>query len=131
MSGQLVQFLGSLLAILALAGLAVWLKLGPRARITNEADARQLADEAIDGFEARRVALDKDGAGALLDDERGRILLLKPHGTHFAARLLTASAKARIEQGAILVASGEKRFGDARLEIADARAWVQRIEAIR
>ena len=130
MSDQLIQFLGSLAAILAVGALAWWLKLGPQARIADEAEARRAAHEAVDGFDPVAIAVDAAGAGALLADKTGRILLLRPHGTHLAGRLLSPSASAHSEQGTLTVVTGEKRFGDARLTVPDPQAWVQRIEAI-
>ena len=130
MDPQLLQFLGSLLAILVLSAIAWGLKLGPERKLDSEAQARRAADDAIDGFEPVDVSLDAQGRGALLQDAGGRILLLRPHGTHFAGRLLTTAATARIEGDTLYIETSEKRFGPARLTLVDATAWVQRIEAI-
>ncbi len=127
---QLPQFLGSLAAILVLAAIAWGLKLGPERRLESEDDARRVANEAVDGFEAVQLALDREGRGALLSDRAGRILLLRQHGTHFAGRILGPSATVRREGDALVVDTAERRYGAARLEIDDAPAWVQRIEAI-
>lgn len=127
----LLQFLGSLAAILVLAAIAWRLKLGPEPRLDDEIAARRAADEAVSGFEPVAIGLDNEGRGALLRDIGGRILLLRPHGTHFAGRLLSDRADARIEDGVLLVDTVEKRYGSARLELADASAWMQAIEAIK
>ncbi len=127
----LLQFLGSLVATVALAALALWLKLGPARRLENEADARREASEAVDGFEPVEVALDREGRAALLRDAAGRILLLRQHGTHFAGRLLTAAASARIDAGALVVETSERRYGGVRLELDDPSVWVQHIESIK
>lgn len=126
----LLQFLGSLAAILALAGMAWWMKLGPQVRLSSEEEARDAANEAVDGFSPQEIALDSEGRGALMSDTAGRILLLRPHGTHLAGRILTSHAHATIEDGAIVVDTAERRYGAARLAIANPQAWVQRIEAI-
>ena len=126
----LLQFLGSLAAILALAGLAWWMKLGPQTALANEDEARFAANEAVDGFTATEVALDKQGRGALLGDAQGRILLLRPHGTHFAGRVLTGEAKARVDGPTLVIDTAERRYGSARLAVPDPQAWVKRIEAI-
>ena len=126
----LLQFLGSLAAILALAGVAWWMKLGPQIRLSSEDEARDAANEAVDGFAAQDIALDSEGRGALVSDAAGRILLLRPHGTHLAGRILTSHAHATIEDGAIVVDTAERRYGTARLAITDPQAWVKRIEAI-
>ena len=54
------KLIGSLVAILALAGISRWLGLGGDVRIRDEAEARRLADEAVCGFAAVDVALDRD-----------------------------------------------------------------------
>lgn len=127
-------FLGSLVAILALAGLAHWLKLGQPPRLETEADARAAAAEAVDGFEPIRIGRDRNGASALLRDRAGRVLLLKPHGNFFAGRLLTASSHAerRIDQGrtCLRIESGEKRFGSVTLEVDDPDHWIAAIDAL-
>ena len=131
MDPQLLQFLGSLAAILVLAGIAWGLKLGPERKLDSEEDARRAADEAVDGFDAVHLSLDREGRGALLSDASGNILLLRPHGTHFAGRILTAAAKANAEGGTLIIDTAEKRYGAARLVLDDAPAWVQRIKSIK
>ncbi len=126
----LLQFLGSLVAILALAAIAWAMKLGPERRLTSPEEALEAAEEAISGFDAVALALDADGRGALLRDAQRRILLLRPHGTHFAGRILTAAAKARLEGDALVIDTAEKRYGAARLRVDEADAWMQAIEAI-
>ncbi|SMQ69251.1 hypothetical protein SAMN06297468_1467 [Altererythrobacter xiamenensis] len=127
----LVQFLGSLIAILALAGIALWLKLGPTPRLSDEDEARAAADEAVSGFEPVEIGLDREGRGALLRDAEGRILLLRPHGTHFAGRLLSPDARMATEGDVLLVDSAEKRFGTAQLTLDDPSAWMQALNAIK
>ena len=131
MDPQLLQFLGSLAAILVLAGIAGGLKLGPERKLESEDEARRAADEAVDGFDAVHLSLDREGRGALMSDASGNILLLRPHGTHFAGRILTAAASAAIEGDTLIIDTAEKRYGAARLVLDDAPAWVQRIEAIK
>ena len=126
----LLQLVGSLAAIAALAALAWWLKLGPARRLESEADARREASEAADGFEPVEVALDREGRAALLRDGAGHILLLRQHGTHFAGRLLTPAAHARIDDRALVVDTAEKRYGRVRLELGDPSAWLAHIESI-
>ena len=127
----LLQFLGSLAAILVLAAVAWRLKLGPEPRLEDEKAACRAADEAVSGFEPVAIGLDREGRGALLRDAGGRILLLRPHGSHFAGRLLSDRADARIEDGVLFIDTAEKRYGSARLALADASAWMQAIEAIK
>ena len=83
-----IQLFGSLVAVLLLAAMAWKLGLGGDVRIRNEHEARRLAREAIWDFAATEGALDRAGSGALLRDYTGRVMLLRRHGSHFAARLL-------------------------------------------
>lgn len=122
---------GSLVAILALAGLAHWLQLGRDPRIADEEDARRAADHAVDGFTPVRFGIDADGRGALLADEAGRLLLLKPHGNFFAGRLLGPSAGARREGEALVVSSGEKRFGAVTLTLAEPASWAAAVDKLK
>ena len=126
----LLQFLGSLVAILALAAIARAMKLGPERTLKSREEALEAAEESVSGFSAVALALDADGRGALLRDAQGRVLLLRPHGTHFAGRVLTAAARARLEGDALVIDTAEKRYGTARLRVDDADAWMQAIEAI-
>ena len=131
MDPQLLQFLGSLAAILVLAGIAWGLKRGPERKLESEDEARRAAGEAVDGFDAIDLSLDREGRGALLADAEGHVLLLRPHGTHFAGRILTPAASATIEGDTLIIDTAEKRYGAARLVLDDAPAWVQRIKAIK
>lgn len=127
----LLQFVGSLAAIAVLAALAWWLRLGPARRLESEADARREASEALDGFEAVDIALDRDGRAGLLRDARGQVLLLRQHGAHFAGRVLTPAAHARIDGGALVVDTAERRYGGVRLELDEPSVWLQHIESVK
>ena len=120
---DLLRFAGSLAAILLLAGLAWWLRLGPQRSLESDDAARDAARDALDGFEPIALARDREGSAALLRDAEGRILLIRQHGSHFAGRLLDTRASARIVEGALLVDSGEKRYGATRLELDDPEPW--------
>lgn len=120
----LLQLAGSLLAILALAGLAWKLGLGGERRIRDQDHARELADEAIPGFAAQEIALDRAGQAALARDGEGRILLLRRHGVHFAARMLAGHAHARLDRGLLIVGTDDRRFGSIALDLGpQAQYW--------
>lgn len=123
----LLQFLGSLLAILALAWIARWLRLGPAPKLRDEADARRIADQIVNGYVPVAVALDSEGKGALMRDADGRLLLIRPHGTHFAGRILTPGASARCEGEGLIIDSGERHFGSTRLVLPDPQGWARAI----
>jgi hypothetical protein len=124
MSGQLAVFAGSLAGIALLVLISLALGLGRGARIADEAEAHELADNAICGFEASEVTLDAAGRGALLRNAAGSVLLLKPHGALFAAQLLDGSAHATREGTSLTVAGATLDLGDA------AGAWEKHFERL-
>ena len=63
---QILQIGGSLVAILLLAWIAHRLGLGGDTRIRSEDQARELADEAVSGFEPVDIAIDRAGMRAFL-----------------------------------------------------------------
>lgn len=114
------QLATSVIAVLALAGLARWLRLG-ESRIASAADARRFAEDALAGFTAEAAIVGSDGAAALVagsfgSGDRfvggGTIALLKRHGTHVAARRLIAPLSLGETVEGVVVRSGERRFGD-------------------
>ncbi|MBU7581184.1 MAG: hypothetical protein KAF27_12095 [Porphyrobacter sp.] len=128
----LLQTGGSLIAILALAGLAWWLKLGPVPQLDSDEAVRRAAAEVEDGFEP--VAITHDSKAALARNGAGQIMVIKRHGNRFAGRLLGPGARARLwrdlGQTAIEVDPGERRFGKVFIDIPDAEAWADAINEI-
>ncbi len=115
---------GSLAAVLGLAWTASRLQLGGDVRIRSEDAARELAEEAICGFDAVDVALDRAGIGALLRDGSGRVLLIRRHGARFAARLLDSHAGVRLDRSFLSVETSDSRFGVVTLDLgAQAQKW--------
>lgn len=124
----LIQTAGSLVAILALAGLAWWLKLGGAPQFDSEDAVRRAAGEVEDGFDPVDIALDAEGA--LARDASGRIMLIKCHGNRFAGRILGRGSRARVSDGRLAVDPGEVRFGKVLLSIPDAEAWADAINRV-
>lgn len=124
LAAHLIQPAISLASILGLAWLARQMGLGKDVRIRSVDHARQLASEAVCGFEPTDLALDRAGIGALLRDNQGRVLLIKRHGAHFAARLLDTHANARLDRNFLTIGSGDKTFGQVTLDLGDkAQIW--------
>jgi len=124
MTGLLIQLSTSLAAILAAFWLARHLQLGGDLRIRGEAEARALADNAICGFEAIDLAIDRAGIGALLRDAEGRVLLLRRHGAHFASRLLDSHAGIRLDRNFLTLATNDRHFGEVTLDLGpQAQVW--------
>lgn len=128
----LIQTAGSLVAILALAGLAWWMKLGGNPALDSDAAVRRAAGEVEDGFAP--VATAHDGKAALARDAQGRIMVIKRHGNRFAGRVLGPGARTEIlpDPGIamLVVDSGEVRFGKVFLALDDAQTWADAINRV-
>ena len=85
---ELAKLGGSILAIFFVYWLVKRMGLGGDIRIRDEAHARQLADEALCGFDPVDIVLDRAGIAALLRDAEGRHMLVRRHGVQFVGRLL-------------------------------------------
>jgi hypothetical protein len=127
----LFQTAGSLVAILALAGLAWWMKLGGNPRLDSAEAVARAAGEVEDGFIPINSACDAEGAGALARDGAGRIMVIRRHGNRFAGRLLGPDAAARVVSGKLEVFPGEPRFGTVFLTLPDAEAWADAINRVK
>lgn len=131
MLGQAIQIGGSVVAILLLAWLCAKLGLGADVRIGSEEEARELAREALCGFEPVDLALDRAGIGALLRDGEGRVMLLRRHGAHFAARLLDSHAFARLDRNFLTLGTDEPTFGKVTLDLGDkAQNWASSLRRL-
>ena len=130
----LFQTSGSLVAILALAGLAWWLKLGGNPRLDSEDAVRRAAGEVEDGFTPIASACDAEGASALARDSAGRIMVIKRHGNRFAGRVLGPGAAARLEDQPgefnLVIDPGEARFGKVFLTLPDPDTWAAAIDRL-
>lgn len=106
-----IVFGGSLAAIVVLAGVAAWLKLGGRdVALTDPAEAMRGAEEALSGFDAVSAAVGEDFQAALVFDRGGRVAVLKAHGAKVAARDVPWRA-VRSGIDGMVVETGERRFG--------------------
>lgn len=130
MGGQLLLFAASLAGIAFLVLVSRWLSLGSGAKIASEAEARELADNAVLGFTPCDIILAADGRGALLCDNQGRIMLLAPHGAQFAARLLDDDTRATRDGTRLTVTISDRTFPATTMDLGpDAEAWERRITA--
>ena len=120
----MIQLGVSLVAVLFMAGIAWWMKLGGDVRIRDEEQARILADQAVCGFRPVAMSLDRAGIGALLRDIDGRQMLLRRNGAHFVGRLLDRNVVARLDRNFLTIGTGERTFGTITLDLgADAQYW--------
>ncbi len=100
---------GSLVAILALAGTARWLRLG-ESRLDDAGKAREIAEGALVGFRARAALLGQDGGAAIVSGN-GAVALLKRHGARVAVRRLIPPLDLAVAVEGVTVDSGERWFG--------------------
>jgi len=129
---QALQFGASLAAILLLAWLARRLGLGGDIRLRDPEEARRLGEEALCGFEAQEIALDRAGIGALLRDADGRVMLLRRHGVRWVARLLDGRDEVRLDRTFLTVATRERSFGEITLDLGDqAEVWAGSLRRVR
>jgi hypothetical protein len=123
-TAELLKLAGSIAAILFIAWLARFWKLGGDVRIRSEEQAREIAQETICGFDPVEIVIDKAGMAALLRDADGRHLLVRRHGVQWVGRLLDHHNEARLDQNFLTVGTGEKTFGSVTLDLgARAPAW--------
>lgn len=105
-----LQLGGSLVAVLALAGLTWLLRLGRTPPIVDAAFAVREAEAMLSGFDAREAIIATDGETALVHGRDGSVAVLKRHGAHFAARRVPADAVHETPEG-WQVDTGEALFG--------------------
>ncbi|MFM5929313.1 MAG: hypothetical protein ACKOPQ_00210 [Novosphingobium sp.] len=131
MTSALLQLGVSLLAVLAVSGFTVWLGLGGDVRLRSEAQARTIAELAVTGFDPVEVSIDRAGIGALLRDSQDRVMLIRRHGVHFAARLLPGFDGARLDRNLLTLSTGEATFGAVTLDLGpQAQAWAASLRRI-
>lgn len=119
-----LQAVLSLLAILAVWGLARRMDLGGDVRIRDADHASRLAGQVLCGFTPVEVSLDRARVGALLRDAQGRVMVLRRHGSHFVGRLLNSHTGVRLDQTNLVIATGDSRFGTITLDLGnEAQVW--------
>lgn len=126
----LLQFGGSLVAILVVAGLVAAMKLGGRPSLKDESGVALTAGEVEYGFDVVRSSVARKGNAALARDADGRIMLIKRHGNKFVGRILTPAAKVKEEVDGLTIDTGERRFGSVRLSLRDAPYWADAINRL-
>ncbi len=126
----LIQFGGSIIAILAIYLLARAMGLGTTPKLTDEAAVQHAANEVKDGFSPVRIAIARGGAAALARDVDGQIMVIKRHGNQFVGRVLTRSAKVCEVVDAIEIDPRETQFGTVRLSIVDPGYWADAINRL-
>ena len=125
---DLIQLAGSLVAVLFVAWLVKRMGLGADPRIADAAHAIRLADEAETGFGGIEVARDRAGFAAIVRNAEGRMMLVRAHGNHFAARPVDAATVGRLDKEFLTLTMPEKTFGAVTLQLGkDAGMWASRM----
>ncbi|MEQ1724956.1 MAG: hypothetical protein ABL882_03400 [Sphingopyxis sp.] len=128
----LAQIGGSLVAILLISWAARSMGLGGDVRIRDEAQARRLANEAVDGFDPVDIVVDRAGIGALLKDAAGRHVLLRRHGAQFVGRVLDNHIEARLDRNFLTIGTGERLLPTLTLDFGTrAQVWAAGLRVLR
>jgi len=130
-AGALIQLAASLVAVLFVAWLVKAMGLGADPRIADAAHAIRLAEEAETGFGGVDVARDRAGYAAIVRNAEGRMMLVRAHGNHFAARAVDANVIGRLDKNFLTLATPERTFGAVTLQLGkDAGVWAARMRAL-
>jgi len=111
----IVTVLASFLIILAVTALVRGLRLGV-VRLENKQQACAWAEKNIPFFKADKAILSEDGQAALVCDSDDRVVILKRHGSKFAARLLPRPIEAKQDGPVWNIESGDRQFGRVRMQ---------------
>ncbi|HVJ00321.1 MAG TPA: hypothetical protein VM657_14785 [Sphingomonas sp.] len=101
---------GSLVAVLGLAGIARLLKLGGDGKVEDAGAAATAAEDALAGFRAEGAIVSEDDRAAIVAGAEGRVAVVKSHGANLAVREVKWSAVRSTYEG-IEVETGDRRFG--------------------
>lgn len=113
-------FAGSLFAIGVLVALCWALGFRADPRLADAAAAERLADQALTGFHASEVALDRGRRAALLRGHDGRLVLVRPMGDRWLVRLVAGVRR----DGDRLVVAGETGGGPSTLTVDEPARWL-------
>ena len=131
MTAVLVQTGASLAAVLFVAWLVGKMGFGDDPRIADADHAIRLAEEAEAGFRGTEVARDRAGFAAIVQNAEGRMMLVRAHGNHFAARPVDASVIGRLDKDFLTLTMPEKTFGAVTLQLGkDAGMWASRMRSL-
>lgn len=131
-AAELIQTGVSLVAVLFVAWLVKTIGLGADPRIADADHAIRLAEEAEAGFGGVEVARDRAGFAALVRNGEGRLLLVRAHGNHFAARPVDAGVVARLDKNFLVLTTPDRTFGSVTLQLGkEAGMWASRMRELK
>lgn len=124
----LIQLGASLATVFFVAWLVGRIGLGADPRIEDAAHAIRLAEDAEAGFRGTEVARDRAGFAAIVRNGEGRMMVVRAHGNHFAARPVDASVIGRLDKDFLTLTIAERQFGAVTLQLGkDAGVWASRM----
>ena len=128
---DIIQLGASLVAVFFVAWLVRKLGLGADPRIEDAEHAIRLAEEAEAGFRGTDVARDRAGFAAIVRNAEGRMMLVRAHGNHFAARPVDRQMMARLDKDFLTLTPPERTFGAVTLQLGkEAGVWAARMREI-
>jgi hypothetical protein len=128
---DIIQLGASLVAVFFVAWLVGKLGLGADPRIVDADHAIRLAEEAEAGFRGTDVARDRAGFAAIVRNAEGRMMLVRAHGNHFAARPVDRQMMARLDKDFLTLTPPERTFGAVTLQLGkEAGVWAARMREI-
>ncbi|NIJ38611.1 hypothetical protein FHR22_003335 [Sphingopyxis panaciterrae] len=131
-ANDLIQTGASLAAVFFLAWLVGRMGLGADPRIADASHAIRLAEEAEAGFGGVEVARDRAGFAAIVRNAEGRMMLVRAHGNHFAARPVDRHVIGRLDKDFLTLTTPERTFGAVTLQLGkEAGMWASRMRTLR
>lgn len=128
MIAMVVQAGVSLVMVTGIAWFIKTLNLGSDSRIADEDHALRLAEEAETGFNGVEVARDRAGFSALVRNGEGRMMVIRAHGNHFAARPIDSNVTMRLDKDLLILTVPERSFGPVALKLDRAAgAWAAKM----
>lgn len=135
---ELIFLVGSLIGIGAMVFVNTRLPIWSPARLTDLDDARQRLDVDAVGFRPGLAVLDRDGKGALVEEEQGdRIGMLTARGAEIVIRYLDPGSvkAAKLDgEGGMRISLDDFTFAPVELSLDDneqARFWADKLNALQ
>ena len=111
-----LQLVGSLVAVLAVTGLA-WL-LGLGGAKLAEGEAASTAEHLLSGFAPEEERLSADGQAAIVFGNGGEVALVRRHGARFVAQRAVRPIAVEQSGATLKVSSGERLLGPFTMALA-------------
>ena len=112
--------IGTLIGVLALAGIARAIGLGRREPLSTAEVADRLTDEYAP-LALRTVLLSQEGKAALAFAHDGRMFAVKAHGVGLASRELQRPVRVTASEDTLVIDTSDLGFGHLRLRLGRAQ----------